>query len=107
MMKSFSEHMQSMTGYKCMTTFYEDFSIAEKFGYNAIKDTFNRAFKEWKTDYKYLTELVMILNWKIWQFHGKYDDLALLYDKYWRIADSYAMENLKGEELEYFIRTTD
>ena len=107
MKKSFSKYMQKVTGYQCMTTFFEDFSIAERFGYNAVEDTFNRAFNEWKTDYKYLTELVMILNWKIWQFHGKCDDLALLYDKCWRIADNYAMENLQGEELRYFIRTID
>ena len=30
------------------TTFWEDFSIAERFGLSAIQDTFNRAFKEWK-----------------------------------------------------------
>lgn len=39
-------------------TFFEDFSIAERFGKNAIIDTFNRTFEEWKEDYKYLTALV-------------------------------------------------
>ena len=36
------------------TTFPSDFSIADRFGVNAIKDTFNRAFGEWKGHYKYL-----------------------------------------------------
>lgn len=49
-------------GYETFTTFFEDFTIAEYFGVNAIKDTYNRAFNEWKNDYKYLTELVMVLN---------------------------------------------
>ena len=47
---------------KDFTTFYMDFTIADHFGIEAIKDTFNRAFEEWKTDYKYLTFLVLNLN---------------------------------------------
>ena len=35
-------------GNEVKTTFWEDFSIAERFGLSAIQDTFNRAFKEWK-----------------------------------------------------------
>ena len=104
---TYKELILSQTGYECFTTFFEDFTIAEKFGLDAVKDTFNRAFKEWKNDYKYLTELVMVLNWKIWQHYEKNDELASLYDELWRTADSYACEHLKGEELEYFYRTTD
>lgn len=54
-------------GYQPKTTFWMDFSIADKFGIAAIKDTYDRAFKEWKTNHVYLTELVMVLNHKIWQ----------------------------------------
>ena len=46
-------------------TFYMDFTIADKFGIEAIKDTYSRAFKEWKNDYKYLTLLVLNLKHKI------------------------------------------
>ena len=95
-----------MTGYKPMTTFYTDFSIADKFGVNAIKDTYNRAMI-WKSDYKYLTELVMVLNWKIWEHSESNLEYARLYNKLWEELDSFAMNNLKGEELSYFIRTTD
>ena len=42
------------------TTFWDDFSIAERFGENAILDTYKRAMKEWKSNYKYLTELVIV-----------------------------------------------
>ena len=94
-------------GYKQITTFYEDFSIADNFGVKAIKDTYNRAFKNWKADYKYLTELVMVLNWKIWRWYGKNDEYAELYNELWEKADAYACNNLKGEELSYFYRTTD
>ena len=55
-------NIEAMTGYKPMTTFYEEFSIADNFGASAVKDTYKRAFRNWKDDYKYLTELVMVLN---------------------------------------------
>lgn len=35
-----------MTGYEPKTTFWEDFSTADKFGIDAIKETYNRAFNE-------------------------------------------------------------
>lgn len=94
-------------GYETKTTFWEDFSIADVFGIDAVKDTYNRAFKGWKDNYEYLTELVMVLNWKIWQHYEKNEPLARVYNDLWQQADLYAVENLKGEELEYFYRTTD
>ena len=89
------------------TTFWMDFSIADAFGINAIKDTYNRAFNEWKTNYIYLTELVMVLNWKIWLHHEKNEALMEVYNELWEQADEYACENLKGDELSYFYKTTD
>lgn len=100
-------NIEAMTGYKPISTFYEDFSIADRFGKSAVKDTFKRAFKEWKSDYVMLTELVMVLNWKIMEHYGQCEALARLYDELWRKADLYAVENLQGEELMYFYRTTD
>ena len=44
---TFREFMKE-NGNEVKTTFWEDFSIAERFGISAIQDTFNRAFKEWK-----------------------------------------------------------
>ena len=98
---------ESFCGYKQFTTFYEDFSIAEKFGVKAIKDTYRRAFDNWKNNYAYLTELVMVLNWKIWRWYEKNDEFANLYNELWEKADAYACEHLKGEELSYFYQTTD
>ena len=100
-------NIEQMTGYKPISTFYEDFSIADLFSKTAVKDTFNEAFMEWKTDYKMLTELVMVLNWKIWEHYESNDSLARLYDELWQKADRYATSHLKGEELTYFFRTTD
>lgn len=41
--------------YRPFTTFYDDFSIADRFSKAAIKDTLKRAWDAWKDDYKYLT----------------------------------------------------
>ncbi len=35
-----------MMGYEQKTTFWMDFSIADKFGIAAIKDTYKRAFRD-------------------------------------------------------------
>lgn len=99
--------IEQLTGYKPKTTFYTDFSIADQYGVATIQDTYNRAFNEWKTDVEYLTELVMVLNWKIWRWHEHKDDYAQLYDKLWKEADQYCLDNLKGKDLEYYIQTTD
>jgi hypothetical protein len=57
-------------GYKFKTTFWNDFTIADKFGLDAVKDTFKRAFAEWRSNVIYLTEFVLVLNWKIYYFDG-------------------------------------
>lgn len=103
---TFREFMKG-NGYEVETTFWEDFSIAERFGLSAIQDTFNRAFKEWKEDYEFLTELVLVLNRKIWQYHEKRPEFAEPYNTLWEQTDQYAMENLKDEELSYFFDVTD
>lgn len=95
------------TDYQPKTTFWMDFSIADKFDIAAIKDTYNRAFKEWKTNHVYLTELVMVLNHKIWQWYEKNEAIARVYNHLWEEADLYAQENLHGEELDYFYDITD
>lgn len=70
-------------------------------------DTFNRAFDEWKSNCKYLTELVMVLNHKIWQHHEGNKELASLYNDLWQKADVYAGETLRGDDLEYYFQVTD
>ena len=100
-------NIQELTGYEPISTFYTDFSIADAFGIDAIRDTYKRAFKAWKDDYKMLTELVMALNWKIWEHYETKPAYGKVYDELWGEADLYAQEHLKGEELQYFYRTTD
>ena len=92
------------------TTFWMDFTIADAFGCEAIQDTFNRAFAEWKKNCKYLVELIAVLNHKIWQWYeieGEKSAKSLLYDKLWREADEWAQKNLKGEEMTFYFHVLD
>lgn len=93
--------------YECKTTFWMDFSIADRFGIAAVRDTFKRAFREWKGNTVYLTELVMVLNHKIWQHYERNERLAEVYNDLWEQASTYAEANLTGEDLDYYFRTTD
>ena len=100
-------NIEAMTGYKPKTTFYMVFSIAEPFGTEAIRDTYHRAFKNWHDNVECVTELVMVLNWKIWEHYGHNDELAALYQELYETADAWCCENLKGDDLSYFYSTTD
>lgn len=101
-------NIEAMTGYKPKTTLYMDFSIADAFGPEAIRDTYKRAMKDLKSQFEYLTELVMVLNWKLWQHYDEGNmQYAKLYDELYHTADEYACTHLKGAELTYFYRTTD
>lgn len=93
-------------GYEPKTTFWQDFSIAESFN-GGIEDTFKRAFKEWKKDYVYLTELAMVLNHKGFRYYNENRRLANLYFKYFEDVNEYAMVNLKDKELDYYLNTID
>lgn len=94
--------------YEFKTTFWMDFTIADKFGIEAVKDTFKRAFSEWKTDYIYLTELTLVINWKCWEHYEKNNiEISKLYSEYYYQLREYGLDNLKGKELTYFIKTLD
>lgn len=93
--------------YEFKTTFWSDFTIADKFGLSAIEDTYNRAFNEWKYNIVYITELSLVLNWKIWSWYNVDDDKAKLYDELWRKVDDWCGDNLEGEDADYYFEMTD
>lgn len=94
--------------YTPITTFWDDFSIADPFGEKAIRGTFRRGFAYAKKDYKYLTEFVMVLNHKLWQHYNNGNIMiSRIYDELWKQADNFAQTHLKGEKLDYFYTTTD
>ena len=63
--------------------------------------------EEWKGNHIYLTELVLVLNHKIWQWYTEDPRLGDVYNELWGKADEYACTHLQGEELSYFYETTD
>lgn len=92
------------------TTFCRDFMMAEVYGVAAIRDTFNRAFAGWKSHYKYLTELAMTLNHRLHYWFneaGEEDERTKLYSELWQRADEWGYNNLKGDELSFFLRVLD
>lgn len=97
----------TVNGYETKTTFWMDFSIADRFGAGAVKDTYRRAARDWKNNAVYMTELVMVLNWKCWSWHQKNDALCNLYADLYYCARDLAMDTLTDDDLQYFIRTTD
>lgn len=101
-------NIEAITGYKPKTTWYQDFSIADVFGASAVVDTFKDAMMNCENlGCEYLTELVMVLNWKIFEHYEKNDVLANLYNELWEAASEHALETLQGEELDYYLNTTD
>ena len=99
--------IEEITGYKPITSFYTDFSIADKFGINAIVNTYNLSFNNWKYDYKYITELVLVLNWKIWRWYKVNVEYSNIYKTLWVQLDEWCVNCLKGKELEYYYKTID
>ena len=97
-----------VNGYETKTTFWDDFSIADKFGIDAIKDTYNRAFDSWKDDVEYVTELVLVLNWKCWDmYHRGFSKLSDVYSKLYYKCHHWCCSHLKGKDFDYYFNIVD
>ena len=99
--------LEKMLDYKFESTFWEEFSIAEDYGADSIREHYNLVFEKWKDNLKYLTELVLVLNIKIFIWYGVDDTIGLTYDQLWKETDGYAVETLKGDDLHYYLHTLD
>lgn len=97
-----------MDGYEFKTTFWDDFTIADMFGADAVRDTFRRAFGEWRDDVEYVTELALVLNWRCWKHYERGDsELAELYGDLYHEVDDWCWSNIKGGDIDYYFRMTD
>ena len=102
--------MTLQNGYEIKTTFIQDFRIAEPFGVAAIKDTFKRAMKEWKTNIQYITELAIATNTLCWlHYDAGNTELSELYsDLYYQVQDYvYEGNHFSQAELDYYFQVTD
>lgn len=115
-------------GYQRKTTFYADLSIAEwTSGLQGVRDTYKNVLKSWRGNIKYLTEFVMCLNHKSWEFANDgymsrqtklpsvvNDEIRekwveLYRDLYYQAFETDIPQMFKGktEDLDYFYSTLD
>lgn len=96
--------LMEKVGYKEITTYASDFDNADMFGAKAIMDTYTKAFEEAKDDYRYLTELNMVLKHKCvkWLDQKNKARFELYYDLLIDVA-FHASCTLRDDELEYFL----
>ena len=105
----YEQWLSTFTDWRPTTNAWQCFSIAEGISEGEINATYKRLFKEMKDDYKTLTELVMVLNHKMFQHsdipgHRRFCEL---YSNLFESVDNYALKNLKDEALSYFLSITD
>ena len=103
-------NIEEMTGYKPMTSSYRDLSIADKFGISTIENTIKTLLKNFKAmgnGYKYITELVMALNWKIWEHYENNKTIAKCYNDEWEKLMQWCQEHFTQDQLDYYYRVTD
>ena len=101
-----------MENYKPCTTFWQDFTIADKFvdvEKDPIGDTYKKALEYAKLDYKYFTELVLVLNHKCWQHHDQGNmKLSQLYcDLYYKTDDLFYKTFKDATARAYYVKTLD
>lgn len=100
-------NIENLNGYKPITTLWQDFSLAEQLD-NGVERVFKLAFKDCKSDYKYITELALVLNHKSWQHYKNGNKrVSNLYSRLYDEVNDYAITTLKGNELTYYFNTTD
>lgn len=119
-------NLNEMSGYTPKYTFYNDFAIAEfcevyMRDKNAVKKTYNQVIKSWGHNIEAITEIVMVLNHKIWAFYENVDsrylgvsketgkELAKLYDELWRKACEFVEKKFGKDEdaMAYYYEMTD
>lgn len=104
------ENFMEETGKRAVSTFMQDFAIADLFGASAIKDTYNRATAEWQTNVEMFTELCMVLNHQCWRHYDKDNEaLCKLYkDLFYEAQEKFYEVYAEDEEaLAYYYQMTD
>lgn len=122
---AFEAYEKHEHNYEVKTTFASDFAIADFFALHqrdlsAIKDTFNRAFNEWKGNKEYFTEMTIVMNLLCWQYYEYSNDqdteqeqrefftkMSELYSDYYYKCRDYVYDNWSKEDITYFYNITD
>ena len=105
---SYNEYLKRL-GIEPISNCFQEFSIADRYSAVEIIDTYERFFKEAQSDYRLLTELVVVLTQKVIQ-HSEIPHQQRVAELYGNLLDKtekYALNNLQGEELEYYHKIAD
>ena len=74
---------------------------------SAIKDTYNRAKMEWQDNVEYMAELTAILNWAIWDWYEKNEEIARMYNDLWQDCEDFCYEHFIREDLKKYLDIID
>lgn len=106
-----------LPGGEACSTCWQDFCIANRFGIEAVKDTYNRIFNDFKHDIKVLVELALSTNNMSWRFHSAYEkshktldgQMRDLYISLYEKVNDYVYDSgeVSDEEIGYYFSVTD
>lgn len=98
---------ENILGYKPYSTYSTAFLIADTRGVSDIELVYNMSFEQATVlGYKFLTELVLILEEKTMEHFLKNQEYHNLYLDLWKKADEHAVKTLTGTELDYYFNMT-
>ena len=101
-----SFNSMALCGYVQRTTFWDDFTSADKKGVGEIEDIFRQAFESRRNDVVFLTELTLVTNWKRLQMERNRRSLeSSAYCLCWEKVFDYCEKHFKNGALLYFIET--
>lgn len=115
------DHIE-LPNYSCMVnnTFETDFKIGLACnGVGGVRDTYKRAFNEWKDDIRYLTAMVLALNWLGGEYYERENtEVAKVFYELQQELDQYILDceyvgekevfkHFNKEEVGYYLRATD
>jgi len=106
-----------LPGGEACSTCWQDFCIANRFGIDAVKDTFDRIFEGFKHDIKVITELAMATNYMSWRFHSAYEksrrtldgQMRDLYISLYEKVNAYVYDGgeVSKDDISYYFSVTD
>lgn len=96
-------------GFDFESTLPMDFAIANRFGKEAVTDTYERVFEEWWSDVRMMAEMELVLNWNIWALYRTDEDLAREYDRLWKLHRNWfwSCDHFSEEEQREYMEITD
>ena len=99
-------NIRRITGYEPRTVWYEYFSIADHQGEPAVRNLYSDITSRWSDNVDLMTELAMILNWKVAEHDGKNARLVELYKELWRKTDRAIVKRFDDDDLTYYLQET-